>query len=396
MNKLNQSILKEGEQYVRKIFQDRKNEDLLFHNLEHTENVVRNAEIIADYCDVNGEEKDILLIAAWFHDTGYNYTVREHEERSKQIARKFLEEKKIQEQDIKKVETCIDATKHSEKPTDRTSEILCDADLHHTSQDNFIDLTLKFRKERNNISKKKTKKIDYYTETAEFLRNIHFFTAYGKKYLEPGKQKNIELLNQKIEELQKKKKKKSKTDEEDDLKITKVPSIRGIETMFRLTARNQINLSSIADNKANILISVNAIIISIVVSILVRKFDDIPQIILPTMFFILTCLVTLVISILSTRPNISSGKFTREDIKNKQVNLLFFGNFYDMDIEEYEWAIKEMLNDPDYLYGTMIKDQYYLGKVLSKKYKLLRTAYTVFMFGFVISVFVFIFALLFL
>jgi hypothetical protein len=166
---------------------------------------------------------------------------------------------------------------------------------------------------------------------------------------------------------------------------------RGVDSMFKLTARNQINLSHIADNKSNILISLNGIIISLALATLVSKFKQEPAIIVPTIIFILFSLSTIVLAVLSTRPNISSGKFTREDIKQKKVNLIFFGNFYNMALEEYEWAVAEMINDDPYLYSTLTKDQYSLGKVLAKKYHLLRWAYNVFMVGLVISVGAFLF-----
>jgi len=169
---------------------------------------------------------------------------------------------------------------------------------------------------------------------------------------------------------------------------------RGVESMFRVTARNQISLSAIADNKSNILITVNTLILSIALTVLISRFEEVPNIILPTLIFITFSLITIIFAILSTRPNISSGRFTKEDITSKNVNLLFFGNFYDMKIEEYEWAIEEMIMDDEYLYSTMIKDQYALGKVLAKKYKLLRIAYNIFMFGIIISVASFILAFL--
>lgn len=127
-------------------------------------------------------------------------------------------------------------------------------------------------------------------------------------------------------------------------------------------------------------------------TVLVTRFDETPAIILPTLLFLLFCLITIIFAILSTRPNISSGKFSKEDIKQNKVNLLFFGNFYNMELEDYEWAIGELMRNDENLYGTMIKDQYSLGKVLAKKYKLLRIAYNVFMFGIIISVLAFVFA----
>ena len=164
---------------------------------------------------------------------------------------------------------------------------------------------------------------------------------------------------------------------------------RGVDSMFKLTARNQINLSSIADNKSNILISLNGIIISLGLVALASKFKEEPAIIIPTVIFIVFSLSTIILAILSTRPYISSGKFTKKDIKQKKVNLLFFGNFYKMGLNDYEWAIREMINDDQYLYNTMTKDQYSLGKVLAKKYRLLRWAFNVFMLGLVVSVIAF-------
>jgi hypothetical protein len=168
------------------------------------------------------------------------------------------------------------------------------------------------------------------------------------------------------------------------LEKEKLPG-RGVESMFRLTARNQINLSSIADNKANILISINSIVLTVLVSVGIGRIADYPMFTIPGIVFVTTCLVTIIFAILSTRPKISSGKFTKEDIHSQKVNLLFFGNFYNMDAEEYEWAVKEMIKDSNYLYSSMIRDQYSLGKVIGKKYRLLRIAYTVFMIGIILS-----------
>jgi hypothetical protein len=107
-----------------------------------------------------------------------------------------------------------------------------------------------------------------------------------------------------------------------------------------------------------------------------------------------TCLVTIVFAILATRPSIASGKFTRDDIKEKKTNLLFFGNFHSMDLKDYEWGMREMMKDYEYLYGSMIKDIYFLGKVLARKYRFLRLAYTFFMFGFTVSIITFIIAMM--
>ena len=178
-------------------------------------------------------------------------------------------------------------------------------------------------------------------------------------------------------------------------KVKELKPDRGIETMFRTTSKNHMELSAIADNKANIMISINSIILSVLVSVLIRKLEEYPHMTVPAILLTLVCLTTIVFAVLATRPNVSKGKFERKDIVNKETNLLFFGNFHRMALKDYQWAMKEMLKDADYLYGSMIKDIYFLGAVLGKKYRLLRMSYTIFMFGFVLSILGFIAAELF-
>jgi hypothetical protein len=154
-------------------------------------------------------------------------------------------------------------------------------------------------------------------------------------------------------------------------------------------AHNHSTLSQMADNKAHIMISVNSIILSVVVAVLSKHLDDHPALVIPTITLILVCVSATIFSVLATRPNISQGIFTREDIQNKKTNLLFFGNFHNMSLPDYDWAMKEMLSDRDYLYGSMVKDIYFLGVVLAKKYRYLRISYSIFMYGLVISMLAF-------
>jgi hypothetical protein len=215
--------------------------------------------------------------------------------------------------------------------------------------------------------------------SVKFFQRHEYHTDFAKKELQPKKDKNLQLLQKEIFMLEQK-------------KVKPKSYSRGVESMFRITGRTQINLSAIADNKSNILISVNAIILSISITVLVTRFEDTPNIIMPSLIFLVFCLITIVFAILSTRPHISSGTFNKEEIKKNKVNLLFFGNFYNMELDDYEWAIGELMKNDENLYSIMIKDQYSLGKVLAKKYKLLRIAYNVFMFGIIISVLTFVFA----
>lgn len=149
-----------------------------------------------------------------------------------------------------------------------------------------------------------------------------------------------------------------------------------------------------ADNKSNILITVNSIILSVVIALLLRKLDNNAHLIFPTSILLFTSLATMVIAILATRPSVPDGKYTDEDLKSKKVNLLFFGNFYRMNLESYNSGMKLMMEERDYLYSTLIKDVYSQGVVLGRKFKLLRLAYNIFMYGLIVSVCAFIIVVL--
>ena len=110
---------------------------------------------------------------------------------------------------------------------------------------------------------------------------------------------------------------------------------RGIDTMFRTTLNNHNNLSGLVDNKANILLSVNAIIISVSLTTIIPKLDNPSNahLIIPTLILIISSVIAITFAILATRPSITQGSFTRKEVDDKKVNLLFFGNFYKMPFE---------------------------------------------------------------
>lgn len=164
--------------------------------------------------------------------------------------------------------------------------------------------------------------------------------------------------------------------------------------MFRNVMRTHVEFSAMADSKANIMISVNTLMLTALFALLGSKLDSNPHLILPTFTLALVSLVTLIFAVIVTRPKISSGVFTRDDINNKKANLLFFGNFYKMGFNDFSWGMKEMITDKEYLYDSMIKDFYYLGQVLGHKYRFLRICYNIFIYGVVISVIIFVMAIL--
>ena len=220
-----------------------------------------------------------------------------------------------------------------------------------------------------------------------FTQKHRFYTDYAAKNWKIQKDENLVKL------LEKKKKKQKKYRKEEvkaklKAKYKDESPDRGVQTLYRTTLRNHIKLSDIADTKANILLSVNAIIISLALANVIPKLDSPTNrhLMIPTLILVLFSVASIILSIMSTRPNVTSGEFTREQVKKKQVNILFFGNFHKMPYDQYQWAINEIINDKEYIYEALTKDLYLLGIVLNKKYMLLRKTYTIFMTGIIVSV----------
>lgn len=376
----------------------------VYHNFKHTSEVADHVRKISKKMDLSEDDTEIVTLAAYFHDVGFIEKAANHEDIGSEIAEKFLKEKNYPENKIEKVKECIIATKYPPAPKNLLEEILCDSDLYHLGSKDYEDKTELLRVEWEKSENRIYSEMEWLKLNIDFLSNHKYYTKYAKKNLEDNKiasllklQKAYRKGTEKDEEERSKKERieidKLKIESKKDLSLK---ADRGIETMFRNTVRTHVEFSGMADNKANIMISINTLIIGGIVTVLLRKLDSNPQLIIPTLMLVIVSLVCIVFGVLVTRPNITSGKFTTEDIKMKRANLLFFGNFFNMGLKDFQWGMQEMMNDKEFLYGSMIKDFYFLGQVLGRKYKYLRICYTIFMFGLIASVIAYVIAFMFI
>ncbi|WP_108869380.1 Pycsar system effector family protein [Aquimarina aquimarini] len=386
------SLLEKTDLFVSELFEKELPNSCIYHNYDHTKRVFKSTKEIIDSINISVEDKEVLLLTALLHDTGYSKSTKNHEERSAEIAQDFLSQHNVSHEVIKKIASLIMATKMEHDPVNLMEKIIRDADASHFAKDYYTETSELLRKEfhLNNICEFTT--TDWLKTNIDLFQNKHrYYTEYAIHNWKPKKEENLAKMLAERERLKKEKKK-----EKEKLKkaLREENPEKGIQTLFRVTLRNHLKLSDIADTKANILLSVNAIIISLALSNLIPKLDNPSNqyLIYPTLIFVLFCIASIILSVLATRPNITSGEFTRKEIEEKKVNLLFFGNFHKMPLDEYKWAMGELMEDKQYIYDTMIKDLYFLGKVLHKKYKILRITYMVFMIGIITSVVSFIVA----
>ena len=390
------SLVSKAELYVVELFKTKLPSTYSFHNFDHTKRVVDAVKLLAETEALSDKDTEILQVAAWFHDVGYCQSCSTHESVGMDVAEDFMKKEGCEEQCIAMVRRLINATSLNYVPQDLYEKIIKDADSSHLGSEDFFEITEKLREECKNAHNLKFSKLDWANGNLAFLENHRYYTNYAKENWEVVKAQNLQKSRDLVGELEIKKEAKDSLENEKSLlnkkKLERMESPeRGIETMFRVTMNNHTRLSQIADTKANILLSVNAIIISVALSTIVPKLDS-PKnahLILPTFLMVAFSVASIIMAIISTRPKINSGTFTRKDIEERKINLLFFGNFHKVPLDEYVWAMKELMKDRTYLYDSMVKDLYYLGIVLNRKYRLLRTTYTIFTIGILVSVLAF-------
>ncbi len=405
------------QQYITRYFEKNISRQLPYHNKVHTENVVAAVTKIGNHYQLNEHDFFVVTEAAWFHDMGYYLgEPLGHERHGAQMAEGFLKENGVDEATIEQVKACIMATQMPQRPTNLLEQIVCDADLFHLGTDNFPELNKQMRKEAEEKKSKDIDKKDWRRGTIQLLQSHHFHTDYSRLLLDQKKQENLDSLLKKQKETGNPETKKqvapisdyvitplasalADTDEHGDAKSQKQKKAdrptRGIETMFRVASANHQRLSDMADSKANIMISVNSIILSVVLGLMARRLETNSNLLIPTLLLLSGSVAAVVFSVLATRPKIPGGSFSEEQLQRKSVNLLFFGNFYKMDFDHYYDGMQQVMKDAEFLYASLIRDIHSQGIVLGHKYKLLRISYTIFMFTLIIAVLAFGIAIIF-
>jgi len=381
----NNTIVKDAEEYVFNLFRDKLPNDFVYHNFNHTEMTVKACKKLSKSYNMTSRDYEVLMLAAWFHDTGYINIYQGHEEESVKLMKVYLQGH-YPEDSISEIEALILSTKFENVPDGSMQEILHDADYISLGSKNFNTRAELLKIEWERILNKTYTDEEWAQTQLKFLIDTNFKTEEAVLKYNEQRLENIIKQRKKIEE------NKSKGIKEAEKTLGKpVKEGRGIETLYRSVYDYHINLTSIADNKANMMISINTIIISIVITLFGTGFTFSTQnefsslrFVFPMAFLLLTSLLTVVFAILSARPNVTNKE--KFELNKKDSSILFFGNFAQLQLKEFVDRIEELKKEKQELYNSMSVDIYYLGSVLVKKYRYLSWSYNIFMFGMVICI----------
>lgn len=380
---LTMSITQEAEKYVTDLLESKLGDTYSYHNLAHTLGVRDACLEIGKGMGITKEESEILELAALFHDTGFVAQYDGHEEASQRIAKAFLEQKEYKDKKLEKVLHCIEITQMGKEPGNVLEKIMKDADLANLGSTEYLQTLDGLRHEWEVMLGQVHSDQDWFELNRSFLKNHSYYTSYADTHFGPQVDKNQKALK-KLAKAQKQDMKKPKKPAP-----TSITGSRSAQMMFKTALRNHLDLSNLADNKANIMISINAAIVTFALPVAWSYISTLGYLLWPSITLLITCLSSMVFATLATRPIKMMG-FTGEDkIRAGQSNLFFFGNFYKMSFDEYFRGMQQTIEQEDRLEGAIMRDLYFLGKSLGRKYSQLRVCYNIFMLGIILTVLVF-------
>ena len=373
------NLIETTEAFVSRILGE-LSDDYKYHDRSHTFEVRDACVTIGKAMDLSSTEMEIIELAALFHDTGFLKTYNGHEYASQEIAREFLEKQDYPPPKLEQVLACIEATIPTIQARNTMEEVIRDADLVHVSRKDYLDSLADLRYEWSLFLNRRFGEEEWFELNADFLKTHQFNTTAAESLYGKQKKKNRKALKKMANEM------KSTLPE---MASSFIKTSKSAQMMFKTALRNHLDLSSLADNKANIMLSVNALIITIAAPIAGSYISTNRYLIIPLAALLVTCLASMIYATLATRPIKMSGITPIERVKTGGSNLFFFGNFYKMKYDDYKAGMGEVLLDDHKLDDAIMRDLYYLGKSLGTKYSMLRTCYTIFMVGIIATVIIF-------
>jgi predicted metal-dependent HD superfamily phosphohydrolase len=388
------ALVQQAQAYLEPLLEKELDPRLTYHTLAHTAYVVKQARNLADDAKLSPEQTEELLLAAWFHDTGYLDTYDGHEYKSMTRAATWLQEKGYDPARIEVIKNLIRATHRNETANTELEKTLVDADMSNLAADDFRARAELIRNEWELALDKSYTTPDWAELQLNFMLAHKYQSEAGKARYKKCLKANIEEQREQLKKAAKKAKKKEK-----EATDTFAEPKRGIETMFRTMYSNHMKLSDMADKKASMMIQLNAVILSIIITYFGAKssvlaptgnasFIRNPILAVPMGVLLITALGSVTSAILSAQPDVTSFKWLKrnpEIATNRRVNLLFFGQFTKLSLQHFQEGMRELMRQKDTLYTNMVTDVYYLGEVLDRKYKLLRVSYSIFMVGLILT-----------
>lgn len=377
--------------FVRQWYREKMPSALVFHSFLHVQELLKVLDKLIEKEGIESEAALQLRLAAWFQFTGLANQSKDYQEESVKVFNQFLKTHNYNPDSFEQSAALITSS-IQKKAITLLEHILHDATHYYFGKKNFFTYAKLIRLEQEHIKGESFTEKAWSEEIMKLIINTNYYTKWARK----------KFSKQKLKNLAKQKELAVKAGERTLKRKTGKNIGRAVDTLYRTNFRNHINLSQIADGKANMMISINTIVLSIVITVSSAGIGFIEDFLnnhliylLPIIIILLSSVVALIFAVFSARPTITSSGFQEGDMDNSSINLLYFGNFINVEKNVFVDYLSELKKDQNKLYDNLAADLYNLGLVLDKKYRLLTYSYNIFVGGVVTSVLVLLLILLF-
>ena len=337
----------------------------VIHNWDYTEDLIQNAELIIQEEGTLEEVANIARAILLFYNIGYVVKPTAPITTSAKMAREFLQKNNFDETCIKEIEAGIIDINTTKALSSESMAIARDALNAYQGQKKILKHLEKSFEEYNITHEETINEVTWVSNEIEKMTHHRFVTESAQNNWGKRKEKNLNKLRRYLFELKKK---------------SSLPSNKRAMTMFKTASRNQVDLANIADKKAGIMITVNAVLLTILLSLFASFTADISHFLIPALILVLTCGISIILATLATKP-VSKPEPSRSDFLTGNKSLFFFQYFTKLGREEYKSAVQEVIIRDASFENTIITDLYDVGVILSIKYKKLTWCYWVFAIG---------------
>jgi hypothetical protein len=389
MGKRDSDIVGAAAEHVFALFRDASKDGLLlYHGYDRARELARATKEIAKGCELDEEQTQIAMLAAWFHDAGHATGPSGDRAQSSALMRSFLEEQGQPPELIEAVEKCINGA--NEQTHDAAAqEVLHDALLAPTATKSYLRKLRLLRLEKQRRGDPPLTDVEWTSLCIEYVEQHPFRGRHAQIEYNGGRAENLVRLHRLLNE---------QREEAAALRADEEKAVKGlgktVEGVCSEITRSQIKLFDIADRRTATMVHVNAIMISLTAALLLRHIDNYRQLLIPTLALLAVNLLVIFISIASMRVGRLTMGLRPNELAAHDQNLLALVSQAPVDREEYTRRIEGLAQDVHGLRRTMIEATYFARRMLDWRGRMLRMTYDVFIVGLAVSVAAFAVAIL--
>jgi hypothetical protein len=387
--KHNRDLLRRAGDHVFALFRDGAQDGaLVYHGYSRARELVDACKDIAKGLELDDEAYEVALLSAWFYDACYAKGSDDHG-KSLELCQEFLEAQRVRRPTHDQIAACFHGVDGDDReardgaPLDRASDVVHDGRLAALASDQYLERSELLRLELERREGKPFSDADWLQRCIAYFEAHPYRTPYAQ--LEYGGPRSANLVR--LGKLRRKVKEPNEARSDESV----VKEVGKTEGMFYHFTRIQVALLGLADRRTSTMIHVNAIMVSIVVALLLRRLEVDRFLIFPTLLLLTVNVVVIFLAIYSMRA--TRAKLSGEELRAHDTNIFLFTNHAQFSLEEYSERMGQLVADPEQFRQRLVNHMYFVRKLLMERERALHRTYDVFIYGLALAILAFAIAL---